>query len=225
MSLWTNINAGAAAAGSGGVVTVPYPASPVAGSLLALWACSDASGSSFTISDPGFTSLGVITSGATCQIYGKLATGGESGTFTITGSEASFGVCVQYSGAPASLAGIVTASGSTSGTAASGSVPAWPALSILNAKQLVLVGTSVYCNTSCSGNTNLPSPWTVDLGSDSTSFDFMIAQQVIETTAANISAGNWESTNYAGTINYGTIIVALAPGGALTTAVPCSVSS
>lgn len=84
MTVWTPGNSGTIANGVG-TATTPYPASCPSTSLIVLACASGQVGDTHTPSDAGFLQVRApLTGNGTLSAFYKLATGSESGTFTVT---------------------------------------------------------------------------------------------------------------------------------------------
>lgn len=169
-------------------LNVAYPAGGSAGDLLVLVVRSNSGVVVITPSDVT-TLIRERTTNGRCQVYAKLATGSESGNFTISTdiSNALVAQCARFSGAPATLVGIehrgaVTGSSATTGLAYTG-------LTITQDDCLVIVvgGKSNGANTF-----SVPAEMDAEVGEDAQGTSAcLVWDYKIQTTATNLSGNNW----------------------------------
>jgi hypothetical protein len=198
-------------------MSVNYPAGISAGNLLLLaWTCASPSGVTSTPTG-GWTLLGERAgSGGTPRLYGKIATGAEAGSITITAG--STGQCsaqiARFSGPPTTLTGIVHATSHTGGSTGL-HIPRLSALTITQPNCLV-VGIGAKNN----GASGMPVPagFTAEIGEGSAnSFHCMVWDYVIQTTATNIASGTWTTTSGDSNVSSCGLVVALVAGTVTTT--------
>lgn len=205
---WSPPTAGSFASGSFSTgCSVAYPTGISAGQILLVGMGTDNAGQSFTLSDAGFTLLASSTSDGSAALYGKVATGSESGSFTITGTAGGLGYaqCASFTGGLANMSTIVDASIAKGNS--SSSVLSFSALTVPTSNDLIIGIAAGYAGGSVTGNLNNPTPFTAAIGQGHTTFDAFSWNYEIQTTATNISAGSW--TPSGGTYSSATLIVAL----------------
>lgn len=193
---------------------VAYPSSISAGNILLVGVVHDNSAATFTLSDGGFVSVASANSDGVVAIYAKIASGSETGNFTVGASVngQSFAQCARFTGGPSSLTGILDAS-IAHGAGSGASTFAWNALTVPTSNDLIIgIAIGEALTGSVTGNVDNPAPWTAAIGTAHNSFSCFTWNYEVQTTATNISSGVWtpsgSSTNYF----YQTLLAAFKTG-------------
>jgi hypothetical protein len=192
---------------------IAYPSGIAAGDILFCAVGDDTAGKTFTLSDSGFISIGSLSVDVSLQLWWKIATGSESGNFTVSGG-GDWGQCVRFSGGPTTLTGNVNNTSIASGLAF-GTVIPWNAMTVSASNCLIIgIGYAYDNSDSISSGLDVPSPWTNQIGSNYQQWDVFGWDYVIQTTDTNISAGQFSPSNSSSGLNQGSILAALVPAGA-----------
>lgn len=201
-------------------LNVPYPTGIVAGDILFLGVGIASTGATITPGDSDFAAGGALIESEngvyTANLYWKVASGAESGTFTLgtNSNQECFAQCVRFTGGPTGAN-----SGNVHNTSASqfanASALHWSALGVTLPNCLIVnLGISEALTGAFTGDYTAPAPFTANIGAGHTTgaggIAFVWSYQ-IQTTAANIAAGFWTPVGVS-SLDYSSVLAALKPG-------------
>lgn len=200
-------------------LSVPYPASIVAGGILiCMETASVATGPTMTFSDAGFSSIVLRTGNMQLGLWWKVATGTESGNFTITSSSnggSLMAQCAFYTGGPASATSGNVHVTNTAGGSSGNNIPRVPAATITQPNCLVIAaGAKVTGGTGISLN----GQFAAEIGQNHIgTTQCFVWDDIVQTTATSITADTWTISAGDQSLSSVGVVAALLPGISVTT--------